>query len=78
MSVLFNHAQDRQSKEIRLMAEIHGVKFKSSSGAASSTKTEVFEYNGDPESVKHLSEEQRKAMTDRLLGKHTKAFKKHG
>lgn len=28
------------------------------------------EYNGDPESVKHLSDEEKEALTQKLMGKH--------
>ncbi|MFZ3044707.1 MAG: hypothetical protein WA151_02235 [Desulfatirhabdiaceae bacterium] len=74
---MFKHAQKRRSEDIEIQAAMHGIKMnlKGAAPGATHSDSDVLEYNGDPESVKHLSPEQRKAMTDSLLGKHTKAFK---
>ena len=64
MSVLYEQTLKRENEQREFLAAIHGAEFKKESNS------ENFGYNGDPESVKHLSDEQKEELTRKLMAGH--------
>lgn len=67
--MLYTHAREREAEEFKRQAQLHGAKIKE----APKTKR-IDEYDGDPESLKHLSTDERQQRTDDLMAKHKQIF----
>jgi hypothetical protein len=63
---LFSHLVKRENERRVFWANLFGAKIKD--------EIDDIEYNGDPESVAHLSQAQKKELTKRLMAKHRKKF----
>lgn len=69
---LINAAVKRENRQVVFYAKIHGAKIKGEKlwGDGNDRVVDTREiYNGDPESVKHLSQEERERMTRELMDK---------
>jgi len=75
LNVLFKHAQKRESENIKLLAVLHGAKPKKQPLAVTSSQ---IDYNGDPDSLEHMSQEKKEALTEQMMAEHKKMFEKTG
>jgi hypothetical protein len=66
---LFEDTQKRKLKDWRFQCRIHGINpdGKQPSAPTSQGDTPLF---GDPSEYEHLSEEQKQALTEKMMGKH--------
>ena len=74
MNVLVKHAQKREKENFELLAILHGAKPKKKPSTASSQ----FDYDGDPESYKDMTQEEKENLTQKMMAEHKKMFEKSG
>lgn len=74
LEVLCRHAIKRENEKIKHNAAVHGIDI----GKKIETIGGTEEYNGDPDSVKSMSDEGRESMTQRLMKQHMSIGKKVG
>jgi len=71
MVVLYEHSEQRLADLLRFEAAVHGLKLKSDPGRnqaeAGGKKGFVF---GDPDSYKDMSQADREALTQKMMGQH--------
>lgn len=71
--MLYEQANKRSYDEFVLMAKLHGAKIKGGEPLKDPDEYDDefgdFVYNGDPETVKHFTDEQRRRLTEKLVGK---------
>lgn len=63
---MYERSQKRQFLEYKFIAKMHGCELKDPDGFQSNNIDDI-NYNGDPESVAHLSDEQKEALTQKLM-----------
>ena len=68
--MLYTHAREREAEAFKRQDQLHGAKIKEAPKVQ-----QVDDYDGDPESLKHLSEAERQKRTDDLMAKHMQVFK---
>ena len=80
--VLLKCAMKRENQQVAFYAKIHGAKLKGGKSVWQDGDTRVVDtrevYDGDPESVKHLSQEERERMTQELMEKLKGSMPKFG
>jgi len=68
---LYHHAQDELVREYKILGAFHGLNFddktKPSKPIPSEDGSSIIPFR-DPESYKHLSDEERTALTAKMLG----------
>jgi len=65
--VLYEHTEKRLVDRLKLEAGFHGIKIETPKSFGRSTGKCV---SGDPDSYNHLSDEERKELTRKMMGKH--------
>ena len=70
--MLFEHSEKRAISKYRMDAAIHGIKLDDESTEESTPKAPKQKrgVSGDPDSYNHLSDEERKELTRKMMGKH--------
>lgn len=73
--MLFEHSEKRRLEDIKIYAAMHGVKMNGNKRRSKEIRiAEKYDYNGDPESVAHLSQDQREALTKNMMADFKKVF----
>jgi cell division protein YceG involved in septum cleavage len=72
--ILYEHTIEREDERRKFLAAIHGVKLEST--GKYSQEEEVVEgfLFGDPSSYEHMSKEEKKDLTAKMMGKHKKWY----
>lgn len=71
MLVLFEDYQERQMQERRFQAAIHGINLDKEMKKQKNKEKEDGSFMfGSPEDYKKMSEEKRKELTEKMMGKH--------
>jgi uncharacterized protein (DUF2461 family) len=68
MLVLYEHSEKRLVDRLKMEAGFHGVKIETPSEPLDQTIGRCI--SGDPDSYNHLSDEERKELTKKMMGKH--------
>lgn len=77
--MLFEQADKRRYDNYLIQAKLHGFDLKDKKSSKPKDQGHGFvQYNGDVESVKHLSAEVRQKMTEDLMGEFKKKFQDFG
>mgnify|MGYP006432143569 CR=1 FL=1 len=64
MLVLYEHSEKRLVDRLKMEAGFHGVKIETPKPTVGKC------ISGDPDSYNHLSDEERKELTKKMMGKH--------
>lgn len=71
MLVLFEDYQERQMQERRFQAAIHGINLEKEMKKQDNKKTEEKTFMfGDPKEYEKMSKEEKKDLTEKMMGKH--------
>ena len=66
---MYEHSEKRLVDRLKMEAGFHGIKLDVPT-QATSTVTSGKCVSGDPDSYNHLSDEERKELTKKMMGKH--------
>ena len=68
---MYEHSEKRLVDRLKMEAGFHGIKLEDDNhSAATPPKTRSGTVPGDPDSYSHLSMEERKALTRKMMGRH--------
>jgi hypothetical protein len=68
--VLYTHCRNREAEHLKMLARMHGAKIQEPA-----KPFQIDDYDGDPDSLSHLSAEERQQRTEALMEKHMRIFK---